>query len=113
MWSLWLAADDQQFTFEAAGVLNAETGQSIADAIESVMRHPGGRDRRMRLSLTAVRQADMDGIHLLRRCRVRARMRGLTLQICDLSPSVRIAIRSSADPLSQFGRPAGLGRDGQ
>jgi anti-anti-sigma regulatory factor len=113
MWYLWLAADDQQFTFEAAGVLNAETGQAIADAMESVMRHPGGRDHRIRLSLTAVGQADQAGIHVLRRCRARAQMLGLTLQICDLSPSVRRAIRHSAYPRLQAGRSEGLGPDRQ
>ena len=113
MWHLWLAADSQHITFEAAGVLDAKSGQAIADAIESVIRHPGCRDHRMRLSLTAVGQADEAGIHVLQRCRARAQMRGLTLQICDLSPSVRRAIRNSADPRSQLGRSIGPGPDRQ
>ena len=113
MWHLWLAADSQHITFEAAGVLDAASGQAIADAIESVIRHPGCRDHRMRLSLTAVGQADEAGIHVLQRCRARAQMRGLTLQICDLSPSVRRAIRNSADRRSQLGRSIGPGPDRQ
>jgi hypothetical protein len=67
----------------------------------------------MRLSLKAVGQADQAGIHVLQRCRARARMRGLTLEICDLSPSVRRAIRNSADPPSKPGRSAGPGPDRQ
>jgi hypothetical protein len=77
------------------------------------MRHPGARGLRMRLSLTAVGQADQAGIQVLRRCRARARMRGLTLQICHLSPSVRLAIRTAPDPRSQLGRSPGLHPDGR
>lgn len=95
MWYLWLVADDEEFRFDVAGVLNRDTAEAIADALESVMRHPGRRGRGIRLNLTAVGQADRAGILVLRRCRARARMRGLTLQICQLSPSVRRAIRSS------------------
>ena len=95
MWCLWLVADDEAFRFEAAGVLDRDAGEAIAEALESVMRNPGSRGRAIRLNLTAVEHADRAGIQVLRRCRARARMRGLTLQICDLSPSVRRAIRSS------------------
>jgi ABC-type transporter Mla MlaB component len=95
MWNLWLAADDEQFMFEVAGVLNGDTGEAIAEALESVMRYSDGRRRRIRLSLAAVGQADHAGIQVLRRCRARAQMRGLTLQICELSQGVRGAIRHS------------------
>jgi anti-anti-sigma regulatory factor len=101
MWYLWIGADDDQFTFEAEGVLNGETAQAFAESMESAMRHPGCRGRVIRLSLAAVGQADYAGIQVLRRCRARARMRGMTLKICDLSPSVRRAIRSGADVAHQ------------
>jgi|GraSoiStandDraft_4_1057263.scaffolds.fasta_scaffold46410_2 hypothetical protein len=32
MWYLWLTADDDQFRFEAGGVLNGNTAEAIAEA---------------------------------------------------------------------------------
>jgi ABC-type transporter Mla MlaB component len=93
MWEAWFSVDNGELVVELAGSLTSETVAQLGPILEGDVRLSGSG--RVRISLAQVCNADPIGIAMLRRCRARARMRGMEVRITDIGPPVMAALRAS------------------
>ena len=94
MWQVWLEVSDDCLHLDLAGSLTIETVANIEAVLDRDVRAAGGR--RVRIGLAAIEHVDETGLEMLRRCRARAVMRGVDLQVRQLSEPVREALRMGA-----------------
>jgi anti-anti-sigma regulatory factor len=95
-WQVWLRVSDDCVHLDLAGRLTVDTVAAIETVVDRDVRDAAGR--RVRVGLAGVERVDEAGVQMLRRCRARAAMRGVDLQVRELSIPVREALRGLTSP---------------
>jgi ABC-type transporter Mla MlaB component len=96
MWQVWLRVSDDCVHLDLAGHVTVDTMAAIETVVDRDVRAAAGR--RVRVGLAAVERVDAAGLAMLRRCRARALMRGVDLQVRELSVPVREVLRGLTWP---------------